>query len=382
MTFALPYIYYFLSVFFGIFASKTNKESNVLSKCLFIFLTIYFIGLRGFIEADWLVYYPVWDEAPTLFSGHDAIFSFLSSTFYEKGFAFLLIICKTICNNYLFVQFVVLCFMLLCLSNFLNRYCKKYFYIAICMFYLFGGYILSIILIRNCISVMIFLLSIPYLIERDWKKYFLLNILGCFFHASSVFYFPLYFLLGIHFSPVLVFSVWLVGNAVFFLQIPVATTLFTAVGEKVLGKTGSLIISYLNSKQYSVSYGISIGFLERTVTFLVFFLNRKRLREKTDLYFLNMLYLYSFVFLYFTDFRIVVDRIPILIYCCYWILYPRLYGILGKKAKGFFLCLLLLYSVIKIVMFFGSPIAYYENIVTGAMDYKSRKTFTLKEVKL
>ena len=77
--------------------------------------------------------------------------------------------------------------------------------------------------------------------------------------------------------------------------------------------------------------------------------------------------------------RIVVDRIPTLIYCCYWVLYPKLYKFFCKKTKMLFLTLLLLYSIIKIYMFFGTPIGYYENIITGAMSYQERKTFTLKE---
>lgn len=381
MTFALPYIYYFISVFFGIFAAKTSKEFSSFARIFFIFLTIYFIGLRGFIEADWLVYYPVWNEAPCLFDGMSDVFKFLSTTFYEKGFALFLILCKSICNNYLFVQFLILVFTLFCLDKFLTTYCSKYYYIGACLFYLFGGYILSIILIRNCISVMIFLLSIPSLIERRWKKYFALNIFGCFFHTSSIFYLPLYFLLRIKFSSSLIFFIWFLGNIIFLLQIPFATTIFTLIGEKVLGRLGTLIVSYLNSNQYSVSYGISIGFIERTFTFLIFFLNRNKFQKKSDLFFLNMLYLYSFIFLYFTDFRIVVDRLPILIYCCYWVLYPRLYEILRKETKSVFLVCLLFYSVIKIIMFFGAPIGYYENIVTGAMNYDARKTYTLREVK-
>ena len=163
------------------------------------------------------------------------------------------------------------------------------------------------------------------------------------------------------------------------LQIPLATHFFTAIGDKLLGKTGSLIVSYLNSKQYSVSYGISIGYLERSFTFLFFFLNRKKINEKEDKIFLNMFYLYSFIFLYCSDFRIVVDRIPTLIYCCYWVLYPKLYKFFCKKTKMLFLTLLLLYSIMKIYMFFGTPIGYYENIITGAMSYQERKNFTLKE---
>lgn len=380
MNFALPYIYYFISVFFGIFSSKTSKELKNLTKLFFIFLTIYFIGLRGFVEADWIIYYPVWNDAPTLFDESSKVFLFLSDTFYEKGFALFLVICKSIVNNYLFVQFTILLFTLLCLDLFFKRYSEKYYYLAFCLFYLFGGYVLSIILIRNCISVMVFLLSVPALVARDWKKYFALNALGCLFHTSSLFYFPLYFLLGISYSPAIIGIIWLIGNGIFLLQIPVATTIFSAVGEKFLGKAGTLIVSYLNSKTYSVSYGISIGYLERSFTFLLFFFNRNRFSTKNDKIFLNMLYLYSFIFLYCTDFRIVVDRLPTLIYCTYWILYPKLFSFFTKRTKAVFLSVLLLYSLIKIVMFFGSPIGFYENVITGAMDYQARKSYTLREL--
>ena len=380
MTFALPYIYYFISIFLSFFSSKTNKELIGLTRLFFIFLTIYFIGLRGFVEADWIVYYPVWKDAPTLFDESSKIFLFLSTTFYEKGFALLLVICKSIVNSYFFVQFIILVFTLLCLDSFFNRFCEKYYYLAFCLFYLFGGYVLSVILIRNCISIMIFLLSVPSLVAHNWKKYFVLNILGCLFHTSSLFYFPLYFLLCFSYSPFLIGIIWLIGNGVFLLQIPLATTIFKAIGEKVLGRVGILVVSYLNSKTYSVSYGISIGYLERSFTFLLFFLNRNLFSTKSDKIFLNMFYIYSFIFLYCTDFRIIVDRIPILIYCTYWILYPKIYSFFCKQTKVVFLTVLLFYSIIKIIMFFGSPIGLYENVITGAMDYQTRKNYTLKEI--
>lgn len=41
-----------------------------------------------------------------------------------------------------------------------------------------------------------------------------------------------------------------------------------------------------------------------------------------------------------------------------------------------------MYSLIKIVMFFGTPIGLYENVVTGAMSYGNRKEFMMREVKL
>lgn len=377
MNFALPYIYYFISVFFGVFSSKTGKEFKKLTRILFLFITIYFIGLRGYIEADWLIYYPEWNNAPSFMDGLDEVISFFSKTFYEKGFVLLLIICKTLCKNYLFLQFVILLFTLFCLDKFLTIFCNKYYYLGACLFYLFGGYMLSIIMIRNCISVMLFLLSIPSLINKNWKRYFLLNMIGVLFHTSSVFYFPLYFVLRKKYNTLLILSIWLFGNIVFLLQIPIASSIFSSVAGLLFGNLGRLVTNYLNSKQYNAAYGISIGFLERTVTFLLFFLNRKRFNSKSDVVFLNMLYLYSFIFLWCTDFRIVVDRLPILIYCCYWVLYPRIYEFFEKRTKAVFLSLLIMYSVIKIVMFFGTPIGYYENICTGAMTYEERRSFTI-----
>ena len=74
--------------------------------------------------------------------------------------------------------------------------------------------------------------------------------------------------------------------------------------------------------------------------------------------------------------------IHFLIYCCYWVLYPRVYAFLTKRTKVIFLVILLMYSLIKIVMFFGTPIGLYENVVTGAMSYGNRKEFMMREVKL
>ena len=48
--------------------------------------------------------------------------------------------------------------------------------------------------IRAACAVAIFLYSLKWIIEKDFKRYFLLIILASMFHFTAIFYFPMYFL--------------------------------------------------------------------------------------------------------------------------------------------------------------------------------------------
>lgn len=77
--------------------------------------------------------------------------------------------------------------------RFLKTYCRTpLMSLLIWMSYIF--IIQDMIQIRQGVSSAIFLNTIPYIQNRDWKKYFGFNIFGCLFHISALAVLPIYFL--------------------------------------------------------------------------------------------------------------------------------------------------------------------------------------------
>ena len=89
----------------------------------------------------------------------------------------------------------------------------------------------------------------------------------------------------------------------------------------------------------------------------------------------NILYLYVFSYLYFSEMRILTDRIPILFSCSYWFLFPELYSNLKKDFKVLFLLLFLLYSILKIISANNSILVMYDNLLFQNFSFSDRMLY-------
>ena len=139
------------------------------------------------------------------------------------------------------------------------------------------------------------------------------------------------------------------------------------------GRLRSLASYYINNSQWNFSYGISIGFIERTSTFiLLFYMREKIFFSKSDNIFLNIFFLYIFSYLYLSELRILIDRIPIMFICSYWILLPRLYKILRKEYKAVFLVSFFFYSLLKGLMAHKDILALYDNMLFQEFTIQER----------
>ena len=113
----IPYLVFFTSILFIFLVAKEQFSSvncyvsiNLLAVYSFFLFSIVFIGCRGFVGADWLNYKPYFDDAPSLFSSWTDIYSFVTESYFEKGYAIFTIIVKSITRDFLGFQFI--CFII------------------------------------------------------------------------------------------------------------------------------------------------------------------------------------------------------------------------------------------------------------------------------
>ena len=379
ISYSLPYIcvFFLLMVFALPIRSKrlsTVDERIVQYSGTFLLLFV-FLGLRGFIFSDWKSYYPFFSVAPTLFDGMTVINSFIQSGPYsawEQGFLWYSILVKTICNNYFFwqaISYVIdFCVMHWLFATYVPRR------IVLCFVFTFVfGLIIQGNLMRNIKAILLFMISLRFIESKKIIPYICLNLIGSLFHISALIYLPLYFFLSKRVSKKLLIVLFILGNIIYIAQIPWCLSILEFLASLLNNRLSDLIRDYIASSSYSVSYGVTIGYIERTGTFILMMIYHKKLCSNTSSnIFFNCLMLYLFSYLYLSEMRILTDRIPALFSFSYWFLYPILYEIISKSKKTLFLCLFCFYSCSKL-LFGGKSILYnYDNALFLKWNFEER----------
>ena len=373
MIFALPYICFVLLFFFFQYVPKSiGKTKLFYIQHSWVFLSLLaFLGCRGLIVTDWVSYYPFYDEAPTLFDS--GAFSFISRYPWEKGFLTLSCFIKIFTANYFVYQFILFAVDLCIIEAIIREYVKTdYYVIAYIAFFVFQGFVMEVNLLRNSQAILLFLLSLKYVRSKKFFKFLTLNLFGTLFHASSVFYIPLYFILRHTFSKRFLLLAFLFGNAIFFAHISWVSGILLKV-LPLLGQSrlASMIKAYKVLTGEAAAYSLGFGFLERTGMYLLVVHHQRKMLQNDEKVqpFINLFYLFSFVYLFLSEFTIFVERISMLFVAGYWIVVPALYGCMKRSWKKCFLLIFILYCILKMLVQCDEPYYRYSNVLLETQNY-------------
>ena len=384
--YSIPYILFTLAVlFFALPVYNTTNQAcgslkkNELSckyyqKFLFLLIFLYFIGFRGYIYTDWLNYKIFFDSCPSIFDLRPFDKQYL---LWEKGFLIYTFILKSLCPSYFVFQFVSCLIDVIVLWYFFARYIPSYIILGFLFYILFSGLTIEINLLRNQKSIMLFLLSIPSVSEKRFFKYLLLNVVGSFFHISSVLYIPLYFILGKRYSKHLVLFIFFIGNFVYLFQLKWVVNVLTMLADYIPGRLGQIMKGYLYSPFFSSSYGITVGYLERSFSFIwIYICFVKKKYNSRYLPLINIFLIYNFIYLYLSEMFVLLQRLPVLFSVGYWILFPLSYEKLSRHHKMLFIALLCGYSILKMGLANSENTSAYDNMLFNKYTYEQR-VFTL-----
>lgn len=377
--FFLPYLYFFIFILLLFYFEKSLFIFNAVSAkslriCVFYsfgFITVIFICCRGYIGADWYNYKIFFDSAPSVFESNDKINLFFEKSEWAKGFTFFNIVSKTISENYLFLQFLSGLLDIVLLHLVFREFCPNYYLLCWGLFFAFNGFGFEILYLRNTKSIYIFLISLKYINSEPNKlKYFFLNLLGLLFHSSALIYFPLYFVLKNkkHNHKIIYLFIFLIGIVFFFLRIQWIKLCLSQIVSFVPGKFGVRLGMYLRASQWAADYSFSLGMLERIFSFCLIYKYHNILEKQGLGVFLKLFYLYIFIYLYCSEFAIIIARVTALFIPSYWILYSRLYSLLKKKGKVIFVIIFLPYCLLKICIAMSVNWAFYENFLFSDCD--------------
>lgn len=373
--YSIPYIILFL-IFFVLFLWENRirkKDGNInIIRYLSMLVFFGFFGFRGYLDTDFSLYYPLYEVTPTIddANGIAKFFSKINEDFLlkvEPGFKIILIFLKSITDDYFFLQIVSSFVDVLFLNYFFKKYSPQYV-LGFIMFLIFSGLIIEINLLRNSKAIFLFIYSLQFIKERKAAKFFLCNGLALFLHSSAIFYFPLYFILHKRFPTVFVWGTFLLGNFLFLGQIKFITPIVTALGDLFGGSYSLLAEAYSKDKMYSSGYGISIGYLEKVFTFIIFYKSYNKVGEyikddNTLNIFYNLFFIYTITYFFLSEYSVFIDRITTLFVFSYWILYPYLYTTLKQEIKNLFTFILLFFGVYKMYNSNNFILRNYENIL-------------------
>ena len=387
----VPYLTVFLLMFVCSFRLYNINRNTALCHPYLTWFPLYivgvvficFFGLRGFLFTDYLNYYKIFDSVPTIFNSNDTIYNFFHESEYkglEKGFLISIIFLKSIWPNYFFFQFSFVFVDFMLLYSFSKEYVKDYIPLAFCFFFIFNGPGIEINLIRNAKAIFLFLFSIKYLERKRYLTYIVLNIIGLLFHTSAIFYILLTPFYYFKVPKKLILFMYIVGNFFFFTHIKWCIAFLNLISDYLPGRLGFLVRTYVGINKGS--FGLSVGFLERTLTFWIVFFSMKDFYQIKKLrFFYNCIFIYLFLYLYFTELPIIQNRIGSLFVFAYWILYPNIYSKLKKDYKILFLGCFFLYSILKIYSTYRYNIHFYDFCFNLKYNYQERVKATLYYLK-
>lgn len=181
------FIFYVIAVYFD---SKGGKNRDIILAFACFVLTL----LAGFRSVEWAdtgVYaFSFLFHTPSIF---DYSISDIPYGYGEKGFYFLQVVVKTFTDNYVIFFLVVSALTFICLYKDFKLY-SIFPLVGLCVYiarFLYGRNFMQI---RAGLSYAILLLSIKYILEKDWKRYFLIVFIAWLFHRSAIIAIPLYFI--------------------------------------------------------------------------------------------------------------------------------------------------------------------------------------------
>lgn len=364
MPYNIPYLIvaFLLTVLCVVeFKSKSRLTKRLVIWSAYILMWL-FIGLRGHVMTDFIIYYPYFEEYPSLLNLSSS--SFLNA--YEPGFNLYTAIFKTFTDNYFCWVAFNTTIDLIVFSWFFRKYCRSMI-LPLIFLMAFNGLLMEFNLFRNMKAIDLFLISIPYLQQRRVIPYMLLNLLGVLFHSSAVIYLPLYFVLGRQISKYIVWGVVIVANLMFVLNV---TFIGNILNNLDIIRSLAMYDKLSTYGEEAQKFTLSFGYLERTLTFILFtwLLPKLRSERKENLIFYNCYWLYYCITLVFFEVSVFVERFSYLFIFSYWVLYSNVFCLKYRQRDIVNMGISLL-VFLKIFLSYGSKGEEYSNIIVDDVNY-------------
>ena len=189
----MEYLIVFFYLLIGFFVFDLLKIRFSKSRVWIIFGYVLFVSLAGFrfrIGFDTINYMRYFEEMDSLIGLSNQSFEIQR---FQPLWVILVAISKSISREFYMLQLVVALFFNYCVFKFLSDN-KVLGFFSMALYFSTYYFYFNFEILRESISVGIFLLSLNYYLTRSWWKYYLLITISFFFHSSAfvLFLFPIF----------------------------------------------------------------------------------------------------------------------------------------------------------------------------------------------
>lgn len=322
-----------------------------------------FFSLRGYVYSDCFEYYTIYESSKPFPNFEMQSISIVNYSI-EPLFQLLAKSVKIFTDEYIAFQTVNSLIDFWLLDICLRRTPSKYAFTFL-IFVIFYGIFIEINLLRNVKSILLFSISTKYIVERNFKYYFFINLVGFLFHFSSIFVLPIYWIGNLKFPKILLWIILVVGIIIPLFNLRIVSSL--------------LDLSFLSGMRYSVYLdSVSVGkfgirSIERIVLFIIALKLYKRCDKEMMLY-CNLYFIFYFLFQFFYDMEIIIDRLAKCYTLSIWFILPYYFNSLKVKTKKIAYMILVLYGFAVIYVGNSDATARYTNVLFNEIDYNKAQS--------
>ncbi len=206
-------IYFLIPILMLFYSIVLERFRDINLKIIFyiclLFILVSFSGLRGNIEPDYLNYLDIFKNAGMGINVDvEPVFYYFNKVLNYFGMSF---------------QWVVFLLALFSITLKLNFFFKNSpnFAFSILIYYCSMFFLYDFIAIRQALSMAIFMISIPFIIDRKFFHYVALIAIASMIHLSALVLIPLYFFIHYSYKKVLFYLVLLLSTSVSLLKIDI-----------------------------------------------------------------------------------------------------------------------------------------------------------------
>lgn len=179
---------------------KEFPECRSINYVLFIistFILVLFAGFRGNIEPDYLNYADIYKES---------IVTSRNNTDIELGYFYFNKVLNYLGFGFQWVVFLMAAITIGIKAYFFKKYSPNYIF-SLLLFYCSVYFLYDFIVIRQAFALSLFFVALPYLLERQFIKYFVIILCASTIHISALVLLPFYFFLNKNFNVIILYSV-------------------------------------------------------------------------------------------------------------------------------------------------------------------------------
>ena len=379
-TYSIPYLI-LLGVLLFFYANEQRYISFFsirAARVLALFCLIFFFGFQCFVWNDWVAYYHFYEHLPNLpkLDYSDVEFCYLEIAGHELEVGFILYssLIKSLGFDYFAWIFINSLIDLSVLYLIFKRYSPSII-LSFVAFLLFEGISFEFNLFRNSKAILLFLLSLPYIEKRNFLKFFILNLIGIFFHTSSLLYIPCYWLLNCRVSLKGMWILFIISNLLFFLGSLFVTDSISNIVNLYFGQMGAATdkLSYhlTNQSQLRTSAVFSWIFLIRTALMVYVLLNYHHLMKRyahSNL-FVNSTLLWVVSANVFYPIGVLYVRIATLFVYAAWIMVVYCLFLNSGRVRTWLVVLFIIVAGAKISGETSKIMLIYRNVFWSDQDY-------------